>query len=147
MMNKIIIVSDLGHFKAFRITKEPLESPRITLIKSYDSIEGHGKLGDKLSDSAGRYMRRGGKNEVAKGYGEPHNLGLEIQKKLIKMIAKDINTLIDSEDCKKWYLAAGKKINSQIIKNLKPEIKARLGKNISADLTKIDKSKILSYFE
>ncbi len=63
------------------------------------------------------------------------------------MIAKDINTLIDKEDCKKWYLAAGKKINSQIIKNLKPEIKARLGKNIPADLTKIDKSKILSYFE
>ncbi|MEF9427169.1 MAG: host attachment protein [Candidatus Mariimomonas ferrooxydans] len=126
MMNKIIIASDLGHFKAFRVTKEPLESPRITLIKSYDSIEGHGKLGDKLSDSAGGYMRKGGKNEVAKGYSEPHNLGLEIQKKIIKMIAKDINTLIDSEDCKKWYLAAGKKINSQIIKNLKPEIKARL---------------------
>jgi hypothetical protein len=55
-MDKIIIITaDLGHFKAYRITKDPLEtSPIVTLIESYDSIEGHGKLGDKLSDAAGK---------------------------------------------------------------------------------------------
>lgn len=143
---KIIILADLGHFKAYKVTQNPLESPRISLIKSYDSLEGHSKLGEKLSDSAGRFIGGGGKKEVAKGYGEPHNLELEIQKKLVKMIAKDITTLITKEDCNKWYLAAGKKINRQIIDNLKPEIRSRLDKNITANLTKIAKSEILSYF-
>lgn len=142
----LIITADLGHFKAYRITKEPLESPRVTLIDSYDSIEGHGKLGDKLSDAAGRFRRGGGKKESAKGAGERHNIELETKKKIIKMIAKDIDDLIVSEQCEKLYLAAGEKINSQIVENLKPEVKTKLVKNITADLTKIDKSEILGHF-
>jgi hypothetical protein len=147
MGKTIIIVADLGRVKAYRVTKDPLEiSPRITLIDSYDSIEGHGKLGDKLSDAAGRFRRGGGKNETAKGVGERHNIVLETEKKIIKWIAKNIGDLLDSEKCEKWYLAAGKKINNQIVANLKPEVKARLDKNIAANLSRIEKSEILSYF-
>jgi hypothetical protein len=145
-MDKIIIIADLGHFKAYKVTKEPMESPRVTLIESYDSIEGHGKLGDKLSDTAGRFGGRGGEKEAARGHGERHNIELETEKKLIKMIAKDIDALIVSEKCEKWHLAAGEKINRQIIENLKQVVKAKLGKNITADLTKTDKSEILSHF-
>jgi len=146
-MDKIVIITaDLGRFKAYRITSELLESPRVTLIESYDSIEGLSKLGDKLSDSAGSFGRGGGKNEVAKGSGERHNIELETKKKLVKMIAKDINALILNEKCDKWYIAAGEKINRQIIENLKPEVSALLKQNIAANLTKIDKSEILSYF-
>jgi hypothetical protein len=64
---KIIILADLGHFKAYKVTQNPRESPRISLIKSYDSVEGHSKLGDILTDAAGRFIGGGGKNEVAKG--------------------------------------------------------------------------------
>jgi hypothetical protein len=145
-MNKIIIMVDLGHFKAYKFTSDPLGRPIIELIESYDSIEGHLKLGEKLSDIAGRFVGGGGEGEVAKGYGEPHHLELEIIKKLEKMIAMDINALIKKEDCKSWYLAAGEKINKGIIKQLEPEIKARLEKNIPADLTKVRKSEILSHF-
>ncbi|MEN8264125.1 MAG: host attachment protein [Nitrospirota bacterium] len=147
-MDKIIIITaDLGHFKAYRITKDPLEaSPEITLIESYDSIEGHGKLGDKLSDAAGRFGRGGVKEGTAKGSGERHNIELETEKRLIKMIAKDIDDLTVSEGCDKWYLAAGEKINRQIVENLKPEVKDKLLKNITANLTKIGKSEILSHF-
>ena len=147
-MDKIIIITvDLGHFKAYKITKDPLEtSPGITLIESYDTIDGHGKLGDKLSDAAGRFGRGGGKEEPAKGSGERHNIELETEKRLMKMLAKDIDTVIVSEKCDKWYLAAGEKINRQIIESLKPEVKARLFKNITANLTKIGKSEILSHF-
>ncbi len=143
----IIIVADQGHFKAYKVTKDPLESPRITLIESYDSIEGHGKLGEKLSDAAGRFRRGGGKEEAAKGSGERHNIELETEKRLTKMIAKDIDALIVSEKCERWHLAAGEKINRRIIERLKPEVKAKLDKNITADLTGIDKSAILSRFK
>jgi hypothetical protein len=49
-MNNIIDAVDLGHFKAYRATKEPMESAKITLVKSYGSIEKHGKIPKKLND-------------------------------------------------------------------------------------------------
>lgn len=145
-MKKIIIVVDLGHFKAYKVSKDPLESAKIELIKSYDTLEAHGRLGEKLSDGPGKFGNSGGKRGI-KGYGELHNLESEIKKKLIKLITKDINSLIKKEECKQWHLAAGKSINRQIIDNLEREVSAKLKKNITADLTKARKSKLLSFFE
>ncbi len=146
-MNKIIITADLGHFRVYRVTKEPMESARTTLIGSYDSLDAHVKLGDKLSDAAGRFGVGGGKNGAAKGYGEPHNIKNESRKKLIKLMAQDINRIISREDCEKWYLAVPKKINRQVIENLTSDVKSRLAGNIPADLTKVEKSRILDQFE
>ena len=124
-----------------------MESARVALIESYDTIEGHGKMGDKVSDSAGRFRRAEGIKGSAKGYGEPHNLETEKEKRLIKLIAKAINELIADADCNSWGLAASASINKQIIENLGPDIKGRLGKSVTANLTNVDKSEILGYFE
>ncbi len=145
-MEKIIIVADLGHFKAYRVTKERLESPLVQLIESYDSIEGHGKLVDKFSDMAGRFGRGSGQDEAGMDSGERYTIELEMEKRLIKMIAEDINAVITREKCHKWYLAAGGKINRQIVEKLSPEVIEKLDKNIAADLTKTEKSEILSHF-
>jgi hypothetical protein len=147
MDKTVLITADLGHFKAYRVTRETMESPRVTLIESYDSMEGHGKLADKLSDAAGRFRRGGGQDEAAMGSGERHAIEQETEKRIAKMIAKDIEAVIVSEECDTWYLAAGEKINSQVVENLSPEVKAVLNKNITADLTNISKSEILGHFE
>lgn len=146
-MDKVIIAVDLGHFKAYKVTKQEHESPKIQLIESYDSLEAHGKLSDKLSDTSGRFAMGGGKNGAAKGYGEPHNLKLEMEKKAAKLISNDINAIIRKEGLPKWYLAASKMINSQLLENLEAGVRARLDKNIMSNLTKIDKSDIMKHFE
>ncbi|MBI4837995.1 MAG: host attachment protein [Nitrospirae bacterium] len=146
-MSLIIITVDLGHLKAYRVTAEPAGSPKIELIKTHDSVEGLGKLGGKLSDIAGRFTGGGGKGEVAKGYGEPHHLVSDIRKKLVKTIAADMSALITKEDCKKWHLAAGGRINKEIVENLEPKVKSKLDKNITLDLTKTPKSGILAHFK
>ncbi len=84
---------------------------------------------------------------MAKGYGEPHHLESEIRKKLTKMIAMDINVLIRKEECKDWYLAAGEKIGKEIIKKLEPDVKSKLDKIVTVDLTNIPKSEILGHFK
>ncbi len=146
-MDEIIVVADLGHFKAYGISKNSLEkSPRVELLKSYDAIAAHGKLGDKLSGPAGRFGADGGK-KVIKGYGDPHNIELEIKRKLIKEIAENICGIIKKGKYKKWHLAASGNINNQILKNLDTAVKSMLDKNILSDLTKVHKSKILGYFE
>ena len=145
-MKLVIITADLGHFKAYRVSEGTGKSPKVELIENHDSIEGHSKLGAKLSDVAGRFTGGGGKGEIAKGYGEPHHLKMDIDKKLVKVIAADINNLIKKEACDNWHLAAGEKINNEIIKILDPAVRSKLDKNVTADLTNIPKSKVLSYF-
>lgn len=145
-MKKLIIVVDLGHFKVYSFSKKPLESTRIELLKSYDTIEGHGRLGEKLSDEAGRFGQLGGKKGM-KGYGEPHNIKLEIRKKLIKHIADDIDNLIKNEQCNEWYFAAGKNVNKQILESINPSVKKKLKKNLLSDLTKEHKTELLSRFK
>ena len=146
-MDKVIIAADLGHFKVYKVTKQEHESPKIQLIESYDSLEAHGKLSDKLSDTSGRFAMGGGKNGAAKGYGEPHNIELEMEKKAARLISNDINAIIKKEGSPKWYLAASKMINSQILDNLDPGVKAKLDKNIMSNLTNTDKSDIMKHFE
>ncbi|MBI5234015.1 MAG: host attachment protein [Deltaproteobacteria bacterium] len=146
-MSKVIIVVDLGHFKAYKVTKNPNESARLDLLDSYDITDTHGKLKDKFTDAEGSFARGAGKACTAKGSGEPHNLRTETEKKVIGRIASDIGSLVKKEGGATWCLAAAEKINNQILAGLDPSIKAKLDKNITADLTKTAKSKILGYFE
>ena len=146
-MERLIIAVDLGHFKAYKVSTDSPGSPKIHLIESYDSIEGHGKLSEKVSDGAGRFGVGGGKNGAAKGDGEPHNIELEAEKKAAKLIAKDITAIIGREGIKKWWFAAANKLNSLILDNLEPDLKAKMDKNINSNLTKTNKSEILKHFE
>jgi hypothetical protein len=149
-MDTIMIAVDLGHFKAYKVGKTKLgNSKKMKLIESYDSIEAHGKLLDRITDQAGRFRMGGvkGGTTKAKGYGEPHNLMLEEEKRVIKLIAKDINTIIRREKCDSWCLAAPPEINNRIVENLQPEVKAMLGKNVTCNLTRAKKMEILEQFD
>jgi hypothetical protein len=146
-MKRVIVAADLGHFRAYSVTKSELESPRVELIESYDTTEAHGKLSEKYSDANGKFGLMGGKKGAACGNGEPHNIRLEAERRMTKLIAKDINTLIAKEGNGKWYFAAPEEINKQILESLDPSVKGRLVKNISENLTKTKKKEILSHFE
>jgi hypothetical protein len=146
-MDRLIIAVDLGHFKAYKVSTDSPGSPKIQLVESYDSIEAHGKLSERVSDGAGRFSEGGGKNGAAKGYGEPHNIELEAEKKTAKLIAKDIAAIIGREGIKKWWFAAANKLNSLVIEHLDTDIKAKMDKNINSNLTKTNKSEILKHFQ
>ena len=146
-MKKIIIAADLGHFRAYSVTTDKWESPRVELIESYDSTEAHGKLSEKYSDANGKFGMMGGKRGAACGNGEPHNVRLEAERRMTKLIARGINALIGREGHERWYLAAPEEINKQITKNLAPSVKSKLSGNIAENLTKTRKSEILGHFE
>jgi hypothetical protein len=143
-MKTIIFAVDLGHFKAYKVSKDPLNlsSPKVDLIESYDSVEAHGKLSEKVSDSAGRF-----KQGTGAGFGEPHSMLQESEKRQLKQIAGNIASLLQKEKCEKWYLAAAKDINNQVIEYLDPAVKSKMAKNVKANLTNTAKAEILGYFE
>ncbi len=148
-MDTIIIAVDLGHFKAYKVGKTKIGNSKMQLIEGYDSVEAHGKLSDRITDQAGRFRLGGGKGSAAKakGYGEPHNIELEEEKRLIKLLSKDINSVLARERCDAWCLAAPAEINSRILDNLQPEVKAKLGKNVICNLTRAKKMEILERFD
>jgi len=145
-MDKIIVVADLGHFKAYTLTKTSQGTGKLDLIDSFDSLEAHGKFSDKVTDSAGKFGESIGKNSSVQGSGEAHNIDLENEKRIIKNIAKSINKIVTERNCSSWLLAAEKAINGQIVEYLDPAVKAKLERNVPANLTKAEKTEIVNRF-
>jgi hypothetical protein len=147
-MGKLIFVADRGHFKAYRLIEDPheVESPRVAMMESFDSVEAHEKVSERYSDSVGRFKLGGGKERLAAGNGEPHAIAREAEKRQIGLIADSINRLVRKTEPEQWYLAAAKSINNRIVDSLDPSVRSRLAKNVKSDLTKADKNAILECF-
>jgi protein required for attachment to host cells len=135
----MIIVTDLEHFKAFKMNERE-ESKKISLqlFTSFDNIEVHKKMSERLSDRAGRFRGH--------GTGESHNSTTEERKRLTKNIAERVNSILADNRVKAWYFAAPKKINGQIIGNIRSDFINKLKANIQSDLTKSPEMKIMNEF-
>jgi hypothetical protein len=149
MKNKWLLVADLASFKAYRVeTSRFNRSPRLELMEAFDNAEAHGRLVDKVSDLSGRFPRGMGANGTTgvMSDGERHNIELEHRKRLARRLADRVNALMRRDDVDVCYLAASKEINHQILEEVEPRLRAKIGKNVAADLTKINKSELLQHF-
>ncbi|HMK42774.1 MAG TPA: host attachment protein [Dissulfurispiraceae bacterium] len=142
-MSKIVIVAARGRFEAYRFTRTDKATPRLELIGVFDLISAHKKLSEKVSDSAGRFGRKGAPSHTAKGYGEEHTVRLEEERRLIKSLADAAADVLKQEKAGSWILAAEKSIASQLQEALDPSVRGMLAGTIPANLSKADKSEIL----
>lgn len=143
--NTLIIVANLGELKAFNVERheaivgnEMKISHSLEVINNENFIEGKKKLSEILSDSSGRFV-----NDTL----EDHDLKIEIENRIMREIAQDIENIIKNIRPKQLFLAFPKEHNHELINELGDETKAVLVKNITSDLVKTDKEKILSFFE
>src|SRR5262249_62028587 len=51
----LVIVSDRGSLKAYRVNETPTRGPSLQLVQAFDMTDAHGRLIDKVSDLAGRF--------------------------------------------------------------------------------------------
>src|SRR5216117_267144 len=77
MKKIVIVVTDLGNFKAYKLEKTNLNTPRLKLMHEALPVNGHGKIVEKVSDHAGRY-HNGAHGKWATPWGEPHNINWRI---------------------------------------------------------------------
>jgi hypothetical protein len=150
MKNTLVVVTDLGCFKAYKLENNSHlnHSPRLELLEQYDNAEAHGKLGDRVSDLAGRFPRRTGGSHTngAMSDGERHNIALEQRKRLVRQLAQRFNALARNKEIERCLLAASKEINHQLLDELEPGVRAKIEKNLPADLTKLERTEILKHF-
>jgi hypothetical protein len=148
MNNTLLVVADLGGFKAFKLENNQLHrAPRLEFLEQFDMNEARGRLVDKVSDSSGRFPRGvGTKAGGAMSDGERHNIELESRKRLVRQLARRLNALAGAEEIDRCFLAASKEINHQLLEELDPPVRAKIQKNVPADLTKIEHTDILRHF-
>jgi hypothetical protein len=148
MKNTLVVVTDLGSLKAYRLDNSRLlREPRLELIREFNFLEAHAKLGDKVTDQGGRFPRTmGGGQNGAMSDGERHNIALERRKRLVRQLAQSLEEMLKDKEVEICYLAASREINHQLVDELSPEIRKKIEKNIPADLTKIEKSLLLGHF-
>jgi hypothetical protein len=150
MKNTLVVVADLGCLKAFRLENSHLNrNPRLELLEEFQNPEAHGKLVEKVTDLSGRFPRGAGAAQGAGGAmagGERHNIELEGRRRLVRQLAQRFNQLARNKEVECCLLAASKEINRQLLDELEPQVRAKIQKNVPADLTKLEQTAILRHF-
>jgi len=148
MKNTLVVVTDLGCLKAYLLDNHTNRTPHLELLEQFNSAEAHGKLVDAVSDLSGRFPRGTGKQGGggAMSDGERHNIELEKRKRLVRELAKRVNALARQPDVERCFLAASREINHQLVEELEPQVRAKILKNVPADLTKLERGDILRHF-
>jgi len=149
MKNTLVVVTDLGCLKAYRLkNNHPSQKPHLELLEEFASAGAHEKLVERVTDLAGRFPRSGGgaANRGAISDGARHNIELESRKRLVRQLAHRLNALARSPEVEFCLLAASREINHQLLNELEPQVRAKIQKNVSADLTKLEQAELLEHF-
>ena len=78
--------------------------------------------------------------------GERHNIALESRKRLVRQLAERFNALARGPEVERCLMAASREINRQLLSELEPPVRAKIEKNVPADLTKLEHAEIMRHF-
>jgi len=145
MKTKLLIVTDLGVLKAYKVMLTPKRTPRLEPLEQLVLEEAHHRVVDTVSDLAGRHVA-----PTHKSWGTPiaddHNLKLETRRRLIRQIAGHIERLVEANGHDGCWLAAHKEINHLILDELTPAVRKSIEINLARDMVKAGKDELLGCF-
>lgn len=145
MNNKIIIATDLGLLRAYRLERTPRGTPHLDFVDEFILEEAHERFAELVTDRAGRRASPSQKSRAAP-VGDAHNLELETRRRLIKQIAGHIEQLMNRDSEAECWLAAEKEIIHQIFEELPQNFRSRIVKNIARDLVKVSQKELVEQF-
>ena len=150
MKQRLVIVTDLGAFKAYRVDDDGLSSnPRLDPVDAFETVAINQKLSEQLSDQAGQF-RKGAVIFASindQGNGERHNIVLENRRRSAKDIAEAISNLLKDNEFDSCYFAAPKEINNQLLSFMTPEARGKIEKNLGLDLVNVAPNQLLKHFQ
>ncbi len=149
MKQRLLILTDLGHLKVYRLLySAPGLKPKLELIKTFSTAEASGRLADKLTDSPETYRGDAGRNQSVRSSGERHNIELELEKRAVKELVRQIaGILLDETEALECIFAASKEISPQILQQLPPNARSRVVANWPDDLTNLPNGKLVERVE
>ena len=135
--SKIVILTDLGTFRAFRLS--PKNNDSLAPHKGPAHLEELELPNEEWkSDRPGGFPQGKSIGETTSvSPGENHHEKSDHEKKRIAFLARKIETILSHEDSRLWCLAAPEAINKRLLSKVSPETCEFLAINLKADLTHI----------
>ena len=145
--SSLIIVTDRGSLKAYKVNETPTRGPSLQLVQAFDITDAHGKLVDKVSDLAGRFpVSDGAVGRHANSIAERTQLETETDRRIHKELADQIVKIVKSDGVEGWSFAAPASIHAAIVGLLPREVRDRIVEHVKSDLVKTEPSKLPTHF-
>lgn len=146
MIPSLLIVTDRGGLRAYKVDKNPTRAPSLHLIDSYSAQDAHGRYEDKVTDRAGRFQGSNASGRHIGGSDEHGTIDIENDKRACKHVAARINELVKQEAPENWALAVPSQIKGLLLDHIDAEAIKHLGETVHADLLRTEPSKVASHF-
>ena len=145
--SSLVIVTDRGSLKAYRVDETPTRGPSLKLVQAFNITDAHGRLIDKLTDTAGRFP-------VSNGAGVHHGASIsertqmetETDRRIYKQLADQIVKLVKHDGKEGWSFAAAAPIHGAIVGLLPASIRDRIVEHVKSDLVKVEAAKLPTHF-
>ena len=146
--SSLIIVSDRGSLKAYRVNETPTRGPSLQLVQAFNITDAHGRLVDKVSDLAGRFpvTNGAGAHRGAASIAERTQLEAETDRRIQKELADQIVKIVSLNGKEGWSFAAPAEIHSAIVDLLPPAVRNRIVEHVKSDLVKTEPAKLSAHF-
>src|SRR4029450_13466579 len=92
----LVIVTDRGELKAYRVNETPTRGPSLQLVQAFNITDAHGRLVDKVSDLAGRFpvTNGSGSHHGPGSIAERTQLATEMDRRIHKELADQITKVV-----------------------------------------------------
>jgi len=145
MKTKLMIAADLGLLRAYRLVdgRSRLRA-HLELIDELRPELAHQKASDVLTDQPGRFPSGLGPGNLSMG--ERHDSELEQRRRLIKILAAKIDSLLADKEIDACFLAVSAPIHLQLLDQLAKPARAKITASLARDLTKSAPAELLDHF-
>jgi hypothetical protein len=141
----LIIVTDRGSLKAYKVTETPSRGPHLELVQAFDTTDAHGRYQDKLTDQAGSFPSGAAPGQM-NSMSERTGIDSENDRRICKQLAGSIAEIAEREGKEGWSFAAPASIHSAVVELLPPDIREKIVESVKSDLVKIEPAKLAGHF-
>src|SRR5215216_6916704 len=139
--SSLVIVTDRGSLKAYKVNETPTRGPSLQLVQAFDMTDAHGRLVDKVSDSAGRFpvTEGAGAHRGPASIAERTQLATETDRRIQKELADQIAKIVsqNGKGGDGWSFAAPAEIHGAIVDLLPTAVRERIVEHVKSDLVKV----------
>jgi hypothetical protein len=143
----LIIVTDRGSLKAYKVDETPTRGASLRLIQAFDTTDAHGRFGDKVTDQAGAFPHgNAGGGPHQNSIAERKGIETENDRRIFRQLADNIADVVKRDAPMGWSLAAPAPIHSAVVDLLPDDVRARLVEHVKSDLVKTEPAELAGHF-
>jgi hypothetical protein len=145
--SSLIIVTDRGSLKAYRVNNTPTRGPSLQLVQAFDLTDAHGRMGDKVTDLAGRFAASDGTGaRHASSIAERTQFDTETDRRIYKQLAEQIVKVVQSDGMEGWSFAAPAEMHAAVVDLLPGKVRDCIVEHVKSDLVKIEPARLSAHF-